>query len=74
MNYKNIGLDSKLRKAGSPASKRREWQSDNEQDAQVEKGPYSNPTEIQKGTTDITQGGIINFKDENGDIILTYSP
>src|SRR3990167_6409842 len=73
-DYTDIGLSSHLVKAESPAGRDRKWQTDFEQDASVEKGPYAKPTEIQKGTTNITYGGIINFQDASGSTILTYLP
>jgi len=74
-NYKNIGLSSKLRKAESIADKPRPWKSEFEQDAQVEKGPYANPTEINKGRFDITGGGTLTVKDATGGTtLLTFDP
>ena len=74
-NYTDIGLSSRLRRAESFSDRPREWQTDFEQDANVEKGPYSKPTEIQKGTSTTTLGGLFTIKDKTGGtVLMTVNP
>ena len=73
IDYSDLGLDSKLRKG--PAARLDDYQTDFEQDAKVEKGPYSKPTEIQKGTSTTTLGGIWTIKDSTGGTtLMTVNP
>ncbi len=73
-DYKNLGIDAKFRAVNGIASQEREWQSDFDQDAKMEKGPYANPTVVQKGIFETTLGGLVNFKDQGGTSVFTYSP
>jgi len=74
-SYTNLGLDEQLRAKSGVASEPREWQSEFSQDVNVEKGPYSNPTLINKGTVTITGGGVLTVKDSTGGTtLLTINP
>lgn len=73
-DYKNLGLDGKFKALNGIASQDRNWQSDFNQDAKMEKGPYANPTVISKGEIETTAGGLVNFKDEGGTSVFTYNP
>ena len=73
-SYAKLGLNNQLRPVKALSGAERPWTSDFQQDAQMEKGPYANPNEIQKGTTTVTAGGIFSLKDTSGSTGFTYSP
>ena len=74
-DYSDIGLDSQLRKAESPAGKERVWKTELDRDAESEKSPYANPTILSKGTIEANLGGILTLKDTTGGtVLLTADP
>jgi len=75
LDYKDIGLDSNLQKMGGLASSDRGWEGAFSQDAKLEKSPYANPTQINKGKFDVTGGGTLSIKDKTGGTtLLTFDP
>lgn len=70
MNYQ--GLNDQLRPENSIAGRKREWKSDVWVDSQRGKSAYTPPVQINKGTMQVSAGGIVDFQDADGVTIFTY--